>query len=54
MYSYRKEIKNSKYFKIEELFNDYITHYSKKFDLYLVECEFEVEFFNLTDFLKTG
>ena len=39
-----KKIKNPNYFKIDEIFNDYINIYNKKFELYLVKCEFEVEF----------
>ena len=52
MYSYRKKNKNPNYFAIDEIFNDYITNYNKKFDLYLVKCEFEVEFINYTDYMK--
>ena len=47
-----KIIKSPNYFKIDEIFNDYISNY-KNFDLYLVKCESEVEFLNFTDFLKT-
>ena len=53
MYSYRKKIFNPNYFKIDETINDYITHYNKKFNLFLVKCEFEVKFINYTDFIKT-
>ena len=48
-----KKIKNPNYFKIHEIFIDFITQYNEKFDLYLVKCEFEVEFINFTDFIKT-
>ena len=48
-----KRIKNPSCFKIDEIFNDYVTNYNKKFDLYIVKCEFEVEFINFTDFKKT-
>ena len=48
-----KKIKNPNYFKIDEIFIDYITDYNKNFDLYIVKCEFEVEFINYTDFIKT-
>ena len=44
---------NPNYFKRDETFNDYITNYTKKIDLYLVRCEFEVEFINFTDFRKS-
>ena len=30
-----KKIKIPNYSKIDEIFNDYITHYNKKFDIYL-------------------
>ena len=53
MYSYRKNIKNPSYFKKDELFIDYVTHFNKKFDLYLVKCEFEAELINFIDFIKT-
>ena len=53
MYSNRKKIKNPTYFEIDDIFNDFITNYNKKFDLYLVMCEFEVEFINYTEFMKT-
>ena len=53
MYSYRKKVKNPNYFKKDEIFNDYITNYNRKFDLYLVKCEFEVEFINYSDSIKT-
>ena len=45
--------KNPNYFKIDEEFNDYITQYNKNLDLYIVKCEFKVEFINFTDFIKT-
>ena len=48
-----KTLKKPSYFKIDEFFNDYITNYNKKFALYLVKCEFEVDFINFTDFTKT-
>ena len=53
MYSYRKKIKNPNDFTIDETFNDYISDYNKKLDLYLVKCEFEVEFVNHNFFIKT-
>ena len=53
MYSYRKKNQNPHYFKRDEIFNDYSTHYNEKFDLYLVKFEFEVEFINFTDFIET-
>ena len=49
----KKKLKIRIFFKIDEIFNDYITNDNKKFDLYLVKCEFEVEFINNTDFIKT-
>ena len=48
-----KKIKNPNYFKIDEIFKDYITEYNKKLDLNLVKCDFEVEFINYTDLIKT-
>ena len=48
-----KESKTPKYFKIDDIFNDYITDYNKKIDLYLVKCQFEVELIIYTDFIKT-
>ena len=53
MYSYRKKSKNPTHFKIDEIYKNYITDYNKKFDLYLVKCEFEVDFISYTDFIKT-
>ena len=47
-----KKIKIARNFKIDDIFNDYITDYNKKLDLYLVKCEFEVELINYTDFEK--
>ena len=35
-----KKIKNPNYFKIDEFFNDFITKYNDKVDLYLVKCDF--------------
>ena len=48
-----KKIRNPIYFKIDEIFQNYITQYNKKFDLYLVKCKFEVEFIIFTEFIKT-
>ena len=48
-----KKTKNPYYFNIDEIFNDYITNYNKKFDLYLVKCEFEVDIINNTDYTET-
>ena len=48
-----KKIENPNYFKVDEIFNDYVTNYNKKFDLSPVKCEFEVTFINYTDFIKT-
>ena len=48
-----KKIKNQNYFEIDEIFNDYIPHYNKKFILYLVKCEIDVNFINYTGFIKT-
>ena len=48
-----KNTRNRNYFKIDEIFNDYITNYNKKFDLYPVKYEFEVKFTNYTDLIKT-
>ena len=53
MNSYRKKIKNPNYFKKDEIFDDYITHNNKKFDLHLVRCKFEVKIINYTDFIET-
>ena len=47
-----KKLRNPYYFKIDEIFNDYITDYNKKFDSYLVKRKFEVEFINYTNFIK--
>ena len=35
------------------MFKDYITKLNKKFDRYLVSCEFEVEIIKYTDVIKT-
>ena len=40
---------NTSYFIID----DFISNYNKIFDLYLVKYEFEVEFINFTDFIKS-
>ena len=45
--------KKPNYFKADEKFNDYITNYNQKFDLFFLKCEFEEEFINYTDFIKT-
>ena len=36
-------IKNPKFFEIDKIFNDYIIHHKKKFDLYLVNCDFKLQ-----------
>ena len=48
-----KKVKNPNYFKIDEIFIDYITDYNEKFDFYLVKCEFVGEFINYIVFLKS-
>ena len=50
MYSYRKKNNNPDYDKINEIFNDYITHYNKKLGLKLVKCEIEVKFIKFHSF----
>ena len=48
-----KTNKKTTYFKIDKKFSDYVTNYNKIFDIYLVKSEFDVEFINFTDFIKT-
>ena len=52
---YKTKIENPIFSEIDEIFNEYISHFYKIFDFYLVKCEFEVEFINLNivDFIKT-
>ena len=47
-------INNPNFFETDKIFNDFITHYNKKFDLYLVKCEFNLGFYNFfTQHIKT-
>ena len=39
-------IENPKIFGIVKIFNDYIIKHNKKFDLYLVKCDFKLVFNN--------
>ena len=48
-----KKIKNPNYFEIDEIFKDFVSQAYIKFALFFVKCEFEVEFINYTDFIKT-
>ena len=48
-----KKIKNPNYFNIDELFRDFITHYNKKLDLYVVKSEFEVKSNHFSHFTRT-
>ena len=51
----KTKIENPNYNEVDKIFKDYISHFNKIFDLYLVKCEFEVNFINsnFVDFLKT-
>ena len=51
----KTKIENPNYNEVDKRFNDYISHFNKIFDLYLVKCEFEVQFINsnFVDFMKT-
>ena len=41
-----RNIKNSNFFDIVKLFNDFITHHNRKVDLSLPNCEFKLKFIN--------
>ena len=34
------------FFNIDSLFTDYVTNHNKKFDVYFIECDFEIVFDN--------
>ena len=46
-------IKNPKFSNMHKIFIDYITSHNEKFDLYQFNCEFKLDFVNLTRLIKT-
>ena len=46
-------IKNLAFFDIDRRFNEYITNHNKKFESYLLKCEFKLDFNNLTPHTRT-
>ena len=47
-------IQNPKFFDVDKLFSDSISDHNKKFDLYLVKCDFKIVFNNFTPHFKTN
>ena len=46
-------IKNPNFFVIDNIFIDYITNHDKKFNLYLVKCDFKLNSNNFNPHIKT-
>ena len=48
-------INNINFDELEKILNDYVTTHNKKFDFYLIRCDFIIEFDNnLTEKIKTN
>ena len=51
----KTKFENPNYNGVDKEFNEFISHFNKRFDIYLVKCKFEVRFINshFFDFIET-